>query len=113
MLLGPVMREGRGAGGCSVESCVRELVDVRQVGVIEDDFDSIQRLRLSYSLQLHLHTHPFDSFRNDSLHARVHACICMHACRYMHTCRYMYLHARMELMDQSDDSLLPEGSEKV
>ena len=38
----------------SVASCVRKLVDVSQVGVVEDDFDSIQRLCLSYPLQLHL-----------------------------------------------------------
>lgn len=39
---------------CSVVSCLWKLVDVSQVGVVEDDFDSIQRLRLSYPLQLYL-----------------------------------------------------------
>lgn len=40
----------------SVVSCLRKLVDVSQVGVIEDDFDSIQGVCLSYSLQLYLQT---------------------------------------------------------
>lgn len=37
-------------------SCLRELVDVSQVGVVEDDSDPIQGVRLPYSLQLHLGT---------------------------------------------------------
>lgn len=58
MLLGPVMSERRGneteGSFQSVVSCLWKLVDVSQVGVIEDDFDSIQGVRLSYSLQLYL-----------------------------------------------------------
>lgn len=37
-------------------SCLWKLVDVGQVGVVQDYFDPIQGLRLSYSLQLDLRT---------------------------------------------------------
>lgn len=37
-------------------SCIRKLVDVSQVGVVENESDSLQRVGLSYSLQLHLAT---------------------------------------------------------
>lgn len=40
----------------SVVSCLWKLIDVSQVGVIEDYFDSIQGVRLSYPLQLYLRT---------------------------------------------------------
>lgn len=64
MLMGPVIRERRGnateGSFHSVASCIWKLVDVSQVGVIEDDFDSIQGVRLSYSLQLYLQTRTID-----------------------------------------------------
>lgn len=54
---GPVIeKEGNETEGSfhSVVSCLWKLVDVSQVGVVEDYSDSIQRVRLSYSLQLYL-----------------------------------------------------------
>lgn len=56
--VGEIERRGNESeGSCpSVVSCVWKLIDVSQVGVIEDYFDSIQGVRLSYPLQLYLRT---------------------------------------------------------
>lgn len=43
-------------GAPSAVSCLWQLVDVGQVGVIEDGSDSIQGVCLPYSLQLYLGT---------------------------------------------------------
>ena len=54
---GPVIERERNEAECSLHlevSCLWKLIDVSQVGVIEDYFDAIQWVRLSYSLQLHL-----------------------------------------------------------
>lgn len=54
---GPVIeKEGNETEGSlrRTVSCLWKLVDVSQVGVIEDYFDSIQGVCLSYSLQLYL-----------------------------------------------------------
>lgn len=49
-------RWGEAEGSLQRSSCVWKLVDVSQVGVVEDCFDPIQRLCLSYPLQLDLRT---------------------------------------------------------
>lgn len=63
---GPVIEKGGNETEGSfhwVASCLWKLVDVSQVGVVEDHSDSIQGVRLSYSLQLYLRTEPHDAVR--------------------------------------------------
>ena len=82
-VIGPVMKkkeEGNEAEGSfhSVASCVWKLVDVSQVGVVEDDPDSVQGLGLSYPLHLYLrtqtHNHPFSQIMFVKRWGQKHKC---------------------------------------